>query len=349
MLFEESFNIHNIVSFKITNQLTFGGFFKKLNLEYDFFKTKELISPDFTINVSPISPINSKKHKSIKNYIINKNLLYAKENKWDIQFKNIESNKTEITIYPKFNGFRNLFKYSAIKNLFVRPLISVRLLQKKCALIHSAGISIGNKGSLFVGRPGVFKTSIIIDMIRNYNLKFIGDENVIIKDKYLYSFPINIKSLVYKINHFETEKPKNKIQKAKLIKGILFNNQIENIYISEPCRISCVFFLEKSERFKVRKINLHNIIKNLIDNEREEIGISPTHMFSGIKYNNYNLYLDSYCSKFPESNLSNIWSNLENIINEAYKNASIYLVSIPKKYNINISNELRNIIINESL
>lgn len=50
----ESYNIHNLCSFKLINKLPLGGFLTNRNFEYAYFRVKDTDKPSFVINVGKI-------------------------------------------------------------------------------------------------------------------------------------------------------------------------------------------------------------------------------------------------------------------------------------------------------
>jgi len=342
---EESYNIHNEISFKLINNFRFGGVFKTINPEYEYFRVKETKNPDFIITVGAFEP-NFKNTKIINDkYFIKYNYFFTNDvyskNIWNIQIRNLEGQKTDVNLNANVKGIRKLSKYTVLKNIFVRPLITQNLISKNCALIHSSAVNINEKGIMFVGRPGVFKTSIVMDLIKNFNAKYLGEENTLIKENLAYPFPLNLKSFDYKLKYFKNENPSGKIQKLKLSKYVLFGKKPISVSISKPCKIFAVLVIEKGEKFSITKDNLNkDIVDKLLVNEQLEIGIPPTHSFSRVKRNNYDLYLKAYSSVYTKSNINNIWERLRYIIMDSFKNASIYSVTVPKQYNVNITKEI---------
>ena len=208
-------------------------------------------------------------------------------------------------------------------------------------MIHSSAVSFDGKAFLFVGRPGVFKTSIVMEFIRNYGAEYLCEENTIISDGMAYPFPLNIKSFEYKMKCFESENPINKFQKLQLIKHVLYGKRLNNIPISKPCKIAAVFLLKKDDSFSITKTELNgNILADFLDNEKLEIGVTPTHMLSGVKENHFDEYINAYTAVVNKSWLRNVWVKLDNIIGDSYRDASIFSVSVPANFNENICRDL---------
>lgn len=342
----ESYNTHNLCSFKLINNLRFGGFLADRNFEYQYFRVNDVCESNFVIKIGEFKPHNTEDIVPIddKYYVKDGYLFFKDHNRkcsWSIQIKNVDGLQIELDIDASFKGFRKYIKYSALKNIFVRSLISLHLISRKSALIHSSAVSFDGKAFLFVGRPGVFKTSIVMEFIRNYGAQYLGEENTIIRDEMAYPFPLNIKSFEYKLKHFDNENPSNKFQKLHLIKHVLYGRCFNNVPISKPCEIAAVFLLKKSDSFSITKTELNNnILADFLKNEKMEIGVTPAHMLSGVKENHFDEYINAYTAVVKKSWLSDIWVNLENIIVDSYRDASIFSVSVPANFNKNICRAL---------
>ena len=185
---------------------------------------------------------------------------------------------------------------------------------------------------IFVGRPGVFKTSIIMDFLRRPDTRFLGEENVLLKDGMIHSFPLNIQSLDYKMKNYRNENAPSFVHKMKLGLYLLKNRRIE-ISISKPCQPSKCFYLEKGDKFSCAKVKLENLIDKLILNEIQEIDITPTHTFSGISKNYFSQWLH-------EAGLMNFMKEqIGSILKQSFSNVDLYSVSMPGSYESGIINE----------
>ena len=341
----ESYAIHNLCSFKLINNLRFGGFLTDRNFEYQYFRVNDVYEPGFVIKVGEFKPSTEDVISINDKYFVKDGYLFLKDSygkcAWDIQIKDFDGSQIEVDINAAFKGFRKCIKYSALKNIFVRSLISLHLILRNSALIHSSAVSFDGKAFLFVGRPGVFKTSIAMEFIRNYGAEYLGEENTIIRDGMAYPFPLNLKSFEYKLKYFDNENPSNKFQKLQLIKHVLYGKSLNNVPISEPCEIAAVFLLKKGDCFSITKTELTgNILTDFLENEKLEIGVTPTHMLSGVKENHFDEYINAYTAVVNKSWLKNVWVKLEKIISNSYKNAGIFSVNVPTNFNKNICRDL---------
>lgn len=259
-----------------------------------------------------------------------------------IQFinKGLYKSKTEINLSIKYGSFRKYIGGFCVKNLFVRSLLTLSLVNKDAALIHGGGFVINGKSFVVAGRPGVFKTSLMMDAIRIYNAKFFGDENIIVKGDKIYSFPLNISSFLYKLNNFENENAESKIKKLKLWSSLFWQKYKDNGMIAEPLRVNCLLYLRKSDTFSIKEISKEKMLKYLINNELEELNIPPTHNLSGIKLTNFHDYLKKHNATFPKSQYENFIDKLGYIISLFIKDASVYEVTVPEEYSKSLLNTI---------
>lgn len=332
----EYFNIHDMLTFELRNHLNDGGYLKDINPEYDYFKVQKITKPDFVINIKRF--INREGCKVVDGkYYVKNDYFYVADSvglyNWELEIEGWNTRQTNVNAYCDFVGVRKWIKYSAIKNVFVRPLIFLHLIKNGSALIHSGAVSHNDKGYLFVGRPGVFKTSIVMDLIRRHDAKFLGEENTLIKDGLAYPFPFNLKSFSYKIRKFDNENPSGRYQKLQLACNVLLGRELDNVPLSRPCKIHAVFWLEKNDEFSIDRIDFDKEArKNFTRNEKAEIGLAPTHTFSGISKNCFDEYLSAYSSCYPGSFVNNMWMKLDRIISKSYKNVPIFSVKVPQEY-----------------
>lgn len=319
----ELYNIYDLVSFELINNtgnLILGNF----NPEYKFFQSSRRTDNHFKIIV------HNKKDNYFKKLRNNKRF-------WSIDIDTYFE-KGVLNVFSENIGIKNYFSYIIFKNIYVRSLISLQLLNKNATLVHSCAFKINNKTYIIAGRPGVFKTSILMDAIRNYDAEFIGEENCLINNSKVYPFPLNIDSISYKIRFFSNENASSKMQKVKLGINILrnFRNSKHYIKISDPCKINNLIFLVKGNKFSIRKTNLNEILPYLIDNEFQELNIPPTHSLSGINNN----YLRETIEEEELNKLYNFKENLEKVFKKNLADVNLYIAISPQTYKKQYTNNL---------
>lgn len=325
MKIKELYNIYDLVSFELINN-TGNLFLENFNPEYKFFQSPIRTDNHFKIIV------HNKKDNFFKKLRINNRC-------WSIDIDSYFENGI-LNIFSENVGIKNYFSYIIFKNIYVRSLISLQLLIKNATLVHSCAFKINNRTYILAGRPGVFKTSILMDAIRRYSAEFIGEENCLIHDTKVYPFPLNIDSISYKIRFFSNENASSKMQKVKLGISILknFRNSKHYIKISDPCKINNLIFLIKGSEFSIRKTDINEILPYLIDNEFQELNIPPTHSLSGINNN----YFKEIIEEKELNILYNFKENLANVFKKNLLDVNLYIVISPQTYNKEYTNNLIN-------
>jgi len=134
------------------------------------------------------------------------------------------------------------------------------------------------------------------------------------------------------MKYYKNENPPSSLHKLILGFSLLKNKEI-GIPISNPCKPSKIFYLEKKDKFECVRSKLVDIIEKFISNEIDEIDITPTHTFSGISNN----YFSEYLQEIGMINFIN--GNIRNIFIKDISNVNIYSVSMPRLYESSVINE----------
>ena len=191
---------------------------------------------------------------------------------------------------------------------------------------------------------GVFKTSLVMDSIRDYNAQYFGEENILVNNDLVYPFPLNKSSFDYKLINFKNENADYKLQKYFLMMSLLFGKKFSFKIPQEPSKIDKIFYLTKGESFSLKSIDRDKMIQNMIFNEISELNIPPTHNLSGIKQTGFSEILKEYDNLIENSLNLNIISKMKTIFSRLITKSSLYEITMPNKY----SKKLLNKIINET-
>jgi len=321
----ESYNIFNIVKFNLINKMQYCGLLKKINTEYQYFRSDSIFdNPDFTISIYD--------YELMLKLVKSKNSKYFLVDNFIIRIETCGSNSiVNVQLAYNLKGSRRLIGFTALKNILVRSLLSLHLFNKGSTLVHGAGVSKGDNASIFVGRPGVFKTTITMKMVKEFNLQYLGEENILFHDDKVFPFPLNEKSFSYKIQKWESENPNSKIDKLLLGVHILFGKEKQSIKIFESTNLKNIFYLKKGERFSIDKLKPDDkYLEQLISNEQQELDICPTHFLSGINNNSFNKIHNHFFNS--SESLEQTWSSLRKIFKHYIKSANVYNVTVPADY-----------------
>ena len=213
-----------------------------LNTFYRIKKIKKLDNSFkiFVLNNASLKIKTSNKLKIIETY----NNLYFQNNYGLIQFLNF-SNKIGLFYISK----KENLQYWDIYNPF-RFFIHLISMEYKCIQIHAGSILYKKKGILLLGKGGVGKSTSVINSIRHYNCKTVGDDYLLISSKIKKAYPIyrtvKLKKKFYKILLLTKNNNINLINEKKIIS--IFNNiNIKNKF---------------SDGFKVNKVISINLSEN---------------------------------------------------------------------------------------
>lgn len=182
---KQYFNIHNLLSIEIDNEL------EDTNRIYDFLNSitvDENISVKNCIKVQKVSKIDLSNHREYMDgiYISPHSLVDVK---YGIE---IVLKENEIILRTKFR-FIEWLSYC----------IQIALLRNDCVLIHGAAVSKDNKATIFPSWGGVGKTAILNDFAKKYSYEIIGDDLFILSMKgEIYTFPKTMVLYPYHKNLF---------------------------------------------------------------------------------------------------------------------------------------------------
>lgn len=319
----ELYNIYDFCSFRLLNETKYDILNIPFNPEYKFFQNQNILENHFDLTISNYRGINSLSPPFSE---------YKQGNaSWVIKNKGDDG----YHLYVKNKGLRSLFKFLSFKNLYVRSLFSLYLLKKKAILLHASSFSLNNAGLVLTGRPGVFKTSILMDAVRDYKARFLGEENVILYDGKLYPFPLNIDSIEYKINNFQNEDPKNKFEKLKLGLHIFMNSWLNksNFTLAEITPVKTILYVQKGNKLKLDFVEYQEIEYLLIQNEIEELSIPPTHTLSGITRN-------YFIEIISENELRSFKEDILDELRQLNPTIKFGILTVPQKYSQSITKKI---------
>jgi hypothetical protein len=94
-------------------------------------------------------------------------------------------------------------EFTNVANRATNLWIQYLLVNRQFSLIHSAGIEFEGKGIIFPAFGGAGKTTLISEFRKFGNVKFFGDDYVIVdRDGYMYSYPSDLSVYYYHLNLF---------------------------------------------------------------------------------------------------------------------------------------------------
>jgi hypothetical protein len=335
-----NYNIHDILKFQIVRDKK-RDFMRDLNLQFSFFEIDAIDNPDIVLNIGKFAPSNNDCYLIDHKYHVKESYFYCKDSggraKWEVEISGFEEDVTTINFNGRVHGSEALFPDRVPQNIILQPLIEYKLGKKGYLLIHSAGISNNNKGYVLAGRPGAFKSTLMMDFVRRAGFSWLGDDRVIIHKNEILSFPMTPLTIDYRCKYLPTEEFRGFLDKIHFVKYIHRNIDCENCNapIAESSILEALLFIARTNKgaIKKREIGLEGAVDKLVENNRAEMIL--LHFYK---------YMLAYSFVFHESEMAKYWDSLKKNLEEIFKKIPIYEIEIPEKYDLEVFNEIRKII-----
>jgi hypothetical protein len=334
-MIEKSYNIHNIVSFKIVdNRSAFGRLFSELEDEYEYFEVEEVADPDFVIYVGKFIPENRDSYSLDDIYTVKKGYLFSRDSykldKWKLQIAGLDDKRTTFHLSSNLFGNMHLSRFS---NFF----IYLKITEKGYPLVHASAVSKNNKAYLFPSSSGGGKTSLALYFVeRGY--QFLADNLVILKDANVLSFPSPLRMFTYNLSPRIKRKLGMRRRTSLRLKDFLYKISagyakiflrlhIKDIFaasIVDTSKLNGVYLLTPGNKLHVSKLNKEQLVEHLIMNQ--EVEFYP-----------YLKFMLEYSYMFPNGFVGNYFNsprtkskqNLEKALGE---NFNAFKLEVPPRY-----------------
>lgn len=328
-----NYDVHGILKFQIVRNRK-HDFLRDLNLMFSYFEVKDVKDPEIIINIGKFTPSNENCYLVDHKYYIKENYFYCRDSnkkaKWEVEILGLNQKNTIINFHSNISAHdRILYPNLLSQQIILQPIIEYKLSQKDYLLLHSAAVSKQNQGYLLAGRPGAFKSTLTIDLIRDANFNFLADDRVIISDNKILNFPINFLTINFKFMHLETEEFKSLLDKIYLVRYLRKSHNFKNgkMPTAKLSTIKELLFITKTNKdvIKKREVSLEEAIHKLVENNKSEMML--LYFFK---------YILAYSFVFPDSKIAKYWNNLEKNLEKIFYKKPIYEIEIPRRYNSNV-------------
>ncbi|MFC2072791.1 hypothetical protein ACFLUU_08900 [Chloroflexota bacterium] len=251
-----------------------------------------------------------------------------------LELKGLRHNPT-ITVNTSYNKFVRirtnlLFPFGT----FVRDVLSTQLLMQDYGAIHGAACGISNEGILIIGLPGIGKSTVLFDVLKQ-GFQYITEDMMLVdSDGYLHSCP-GASSFAYDIRRTEARYQTSKMEflsnkwKTLLAKTQLsifldwpymdilsFFPQVEPITHVKP---RYIFILAKGNRH-IGKLSAAEAVRMLIAVNR--------HTFA---YQENDLLFE-YSLLNPWLNLSELMQTEERLLGKIVNSSTCFLCTAPEPH-----------------
>jgi hypothetical protein len=333
------YNIHNILKIVINNNLK-CNFFDRLNNDLSYFQVEEFNNPDITLYLGDFVPQNDDCYAVDHKYYIKDNYLYCHDNlgqaKYETEIFGFEENETIINFNFKLKKPNILNLCLPMYIFLLEGLITYKLASKGYYLIHAAGVSKNGKALILAGRGGSFKTSIVMDMIRELDFKYMSDDKIILKNNTVFAFPLNVHRFNFMMGNMENEKYKNILDKFNLLLYLIRNVDNYELPVESKSIMHNLLLITKakSDKISVNTIKRENVLQKLVENNRLELSLHGSHLpsLTKIKTNPFYRYMLEYSYIYPESQIARYWTILYNGLYSSVL-SDVTEVQLPEKYN----------------
>lgn len=320
------YNIHNILTFQIICEDE-HDYFPDFNFPLSYFEVEHVNKPSIILNIGSFEPNHEGSDIVFKKCHVKKNYIYCREQKglaiWQVEFIGIED---EITIV-NFDWERRALKafvapYNFPQIMYLEPLIEYKLAKMGYCLLHAAAISKDGDAILLAGRSGSSKTPLIAYSINELGCSYIGDDKVILKDGFVYSYPRYINLFNYMTKGSYSKELGGFLEKLKAALFIMSPPWMEKglsapkleFNINKMTKIKSINLVYKSKDIAVSKMvipykNKLGLVVSLVYNNYAELWVN-------------NLLIDcfkAYAYNFPEIlqpyNFRNLYQNIHGAVN----------------------------------
>jgi hypothetical protein len=344
------YDIHNLCRIRIKSQ---KKFFVKGFDPLSFFKVSQLDEdPDITLHIGQFTPNLRDSIVVDHTYNIKPNYLFCKDQsgsaKWMMEISGIENSPIDINFNGNITGlYGHLFPNILAQDVGLLPMLELYFGLKGYLLAHAGGIVINENALLFFGRGGSHKTNIMLDLMKKFNGKILGDDRILIdiKKERVFSFPIYHSIFEYTYKNMNNEYF-SQYKKLQLILHLYKNNARIDIWERDPKIVKEIFLLRKfltnDKNFDMKQIGKEITLKKILNNNRAESYI--TTIPGRIIQRNFPTYLIAYSYVYPKSKIANYWDNMNQLIRGFLEQLSLderllYEINMPEKYSEHIFND----------
>jgi hypothetical protein len=330
------YNIHDLVRIKVI-----GGnrFDRTKDMKFYSFKEDNIDDPDIVLRMGKFKPSN---HgcQTVEGMGIKENYIYYKKSsgtvRWEMEIFGFDEGKTEVNFHGYALNLESFLLPSRLAQDILIPLIELKLAEKKFIFLHGGAISQNQKQTyIFCGRQGAFKTTLILNFVRQ-GFGFLGDDRVIFGDKRVLCCPISPFIFQFMLDHLPTEEL-NLWSKFRIAVSLIKSTRSYNLPVTLSSEPRALVFIDKvdTQSVRVSKLTVNQALYKLEANNKLEMnqpGPTPSASFFH--------YMAAYSFVFPNSRMAGYWQRFRDIVARSLNDIPIYCVEIPYKYSERVFNEI---------
>lgn len=335
-----NFNIHGILKIKFKWR-KYRAMLRDLDLKLNYFFVDDLNDPDIIVEIGPFKPNLSGCRVYERRFFVKENFVYGAggswRTKWAIQIDGIDKDRLFVNVDGELRSVRRLLAPNMLVNLLVLPLLELKFFDKGYLLLHSAAVSKDGRGYLIVGRGGSTKTSIVMNLIRNYGYEYVGDDRVLVGPGSVLSFPTHIQTFEYLLNNAENEFM-NFFEKLHLVAYLLRDRRVKLRIAERSPLAGALFIIPSTKPYNVKRMDEKAAAKKMVANMLMEhfemskiVGLDICPTFE---------CLTAYSAAYPNSSAAKFQDNLLVQLESLLSGLPIYEMSIPLKYREDVAHTI---------
>lgn len=341
------YDIHGLLGIQV-NRVAARELVKDINQPLSYFATGIIKKPDIVLNIGEFTPDNGHCDVVDHKIYVKKNYLYSSDfigkTKCSVEIAGLESSTTTINVWCELKKLHKwLIPDLIAQNVFLRPIIDFKLVQKNILSIHAAGYAKDDKAVILSGRGGAFKTTLVMDMIRHYGYHFVGEDRLLLGEGgHVYAYPVYHKLFTYRLKKMETEN----YQRLDKLKYFLFQrSQGEHPdYIADHSSLQAICSIVKygKTRMASSQISKADMVEKMVMSQKMENINSPGIM--GINDGKIYEYFCGYAYRFPDSQIASYWNDYSDLLSRCLTEDTYKEIGIPKKYDRGLCGNLMRIV-----
>lgn len=329
-----NYNIHGILGIQINWDAYPRVSLEDLNLKLNYFRVADLEKPDIQVHIGRFAAGLDGSNVYERKYFVSEDSVYCEDhmlsNKWMIQLSGLESMaQLRLDVYVRSHTLRSLLAPGLFAHILLIPILEIKLLKMNYLLLHSAAVSKDGRAYLLSGRGDSFKTSLVMNLVRE-GYDYMGDERVVVGQESILSFPTHIKILSFCIAKLQDEHI-GLLDRVRLVE-FLARSPNANLPVTDRSRLAGLLYLSPSSTaFQANTLDIETAVTKMKYNLR--LDHHEMTKILGVDRSPIAGCLTAYIASHPDSELAKVWTESCDRMRGIFSNITIHDLAIPLTYN----------------
>jgi len=314
------YSLHDILTIKTNTEILIPDYFKKEEVKDDFAPDIEISQQDLNFD----RPEERKKRSGAFFYWAENKALFID---YEAPLLNAKMIIEDLAGKTKIRFTKAFIKHGNLSQLF-ETLLSIKLVQKGYAIVHTACLNHHGDALLFTALRDTGKTSTVLSLLDGKDFRFMSDDLTILsKSGEAYSYPRKVNISPYTLSGnimVPSNDLKSKIKRrmAKSRFEILFGDvlhitmgdrrEVPRELIEDKGVVKKIFVIGGGEE-EIRKIGNKEVARKILVNTLE-------------LYNPFRVYSLNFYYHIFDFNIFDIFDEQRKIVEEAVKDAECFEV-----------------------